>query len=92
MALLIDLLFKAVNGFSDFDGSQLGRSLLCGGLDHCISCLSSCSACKIGLMLFALRVSQVAALVGVESKTQSALIGADVVPHEIRIFGDIYGL
>jgi hypothetical protein len=43
-------------------------------------------------MLFALSVSQVAALIGVECEAKPTLVCADMIPHEVWILGDIYGL
>lgn len=36
-------------------------------------------------MFFALGMREVAALIGVESEAESALVGADVIAHEIGI-------
>lgn len=42
-------------------------------------------------MLFSLGVSEIAALIGVQSQTKSAFVCADVISHEVGIFGDIDG-
>jgi len=43
-------------------------------------------------MFFALGMREVAALIGVESEAESALVGADVIAHEIGILWDVDGL
>lgn len=40
-------------------------------------------------MFFALGMCQIAAFVGMESQAESTLIGADMIPHEVRVFGDV---
>ena len=42
---------------------------------------------QIVLVLLALRVCQVAALVGVQGQTQLALVRAEMVLHEVRVLG-----
>lgn len=42
-------------------------------------------------MLFTLSMRQVTALIGMKSKAEPTLIGADMVAHEIGVFGNIDG-
>lgn len=43
-------------------------------------------------MFFALSMSKVAALIGVQREAKSALVGSDMIPHEIWILGDVDSL
>ena len=92
LAFFVDLLLEAVDGLADLDGPQLGSRGLHDWLDGRISGLPCRASRQVGLMLFALRVREVAALVGVQGQAQAALVCSDVVPHEVRVLGDVDGL
>ena len=64
LTLLVCLLFKAVNWFSDFDGSQFWGVWFSGGRSgDCIACLSGRPSSKVGLMLFTLGVRHIASFI-----------------------------
>ena len=47
---------------------------------------------QVRLVPLSLRVREVISLCIVQRKTQLALVGADVVPHEVRVLGQVNGL
>ena len=92
LSLFIDLLLKAIDRLTDLDGSQFRSRGFLDWLYGSIPGLSRGSPCQIGLMFFSLGVREVAALIGVQCEAESALVGADVIAHEIGILGDVDGL
>lgn len=68
-----------------FHAGLLGRQQRRG----CLLCLLGGSSCQIILMLLALRVGQIAALVVVQRQAEFALVGAQMVLHEVRILVQI---
>jgi hypothetical protein len=92
LPLFRDLLLESVDGLADLDGPEFGRSGLLHWLDGGVPGLACGSAGEVGLVLLAVRVRQVAALVGVQRQTEAALVCADVVAHEVGVFGDVDGL
>ena len=85
LSLFIGLLLKTIDRLTDLDSSQFGGRGFLDWLYGSIPGLSRCPPCQISLMFFALGMREVAALIGVESEAESALVGADVIAHEIGI-------
>ena len=84
--LRIALLRHPVAGPTNFhELFRLNARLLRLNDPRCFLRLLGRTACQIGLMLFALRVGQVAALVVVQRQAELTLVRAEMVFHKVRI-------